>query len=127
MDGKTDTQKAMILHYVDEEPFTLRRNLVIYAIGPQSVDYREFFVSEEYRGNGRRMQMVGSTPLKSRPTDGRNHRAKDIEHMLKKECARKGKNIIKAGDMDEHTVNEMAMSHMTEYLKVYLNGSRTKA
>src|SRR4030067_743284 len=100
MDGKADTQKAIILHYVDEDPFSLKSSLVIYAVTRESVDYREFFVAEEYMDSREKSLNVrlDSAPLKSRPTDGKGHRAKDIEYTLKKECARKGKNIIKVGD-----------------------------
>jgi hypothetical protein len=129
MDGKAGaagTGKAIILHYVDEDPFTLKGSLVIYAITPEAVEYREFFVSEESRGNGVGIRFLESTPLKKRPTEGRSHHAKDIEYMLKKECARKGKNIIRTEDMSEEVVNEMAISHMSDYLKMQLEAEGLK-
>jgi hypothetical protein len=126
MDGKADSRKAIILHYVDEDPFSLNGSLVVYSITPESVEYREFFVSDEI-GDGRAgMQLLESTPLKKRPTEGRRHRAKDIEYALKEECARKGKNIIRAEDMSEELINEMATFHMTEYLKMQLEAKGLK-
>ena len=122
MDGKAIAGKAIILQYVDEEPFSLKRSLVIYAIAPESVDYREFFVSEEiYVGDIFGAQHLDFTPLKRLPTEGRSHRAKDIEYMLKQECSRKGKNIIRIEDMGEELVtDEMVASHMSEYMKKQL-------
>ncbi|HJW97144.1 MAG TPA: hypothetical protein VJ485_03200 [archaeon] len=126
MDGKAVAGRAIILHYVDEDPFSLKRNLVIYTITPESVDYMEFFISGEFKHGSMGMQMLDCTPLKKLPTDGRSHRAKDIEYTLRKECARKGKNIIKTEDMSEETASEMAISHMSEYLKIRLKAECLK-
>ena len=90
MDGKSINRKAIILHYVDDDPFSLKRNLVIYAINSESVDYREFFIAEEIGIGMVGMQMVESTPLKKMSTDGKRHRAKDIEYALKKGVRKKG-------------------------------------
>ncbi|MCJ7816421.1 MAG: hypothetical protein MUP55_01060 [Candidatus Aenigmarchaeota archaeon] len=107
-----DGQKlpAVIIRYVDDEPFEIKRNFVIYVKTPDSILFKEFEAPEYLAG------IKGDFSIQkniSKLSTGRNPaRTKAIEYALKRECKLKGKNLIEASNMDAFIEMEIVRAHL---------------
>ncbi|MCX6815195.1 MAG: hypothetical protein NTY20_06115 [Candidatus Aenigmarchaeota archaeon] len=107
-----DGQKlpAVITRYVDDEPFEIKSNFVIYVKTPDSIVFKEFEAPQYLAG------IKGDFSIQkniSKISTGRSPaRTRDIEYALKRECKLKGKNLIEASNMDAFIETEIVRTHL---------------
>ena len=98
MDGKTKIPYAIPVQYMDEKPFELKRDLIIYTENPNSIFFIEFDCIGEWESH-RIKGHIKPSSMTLYPTNGDPGRVKKIEDSLRKDCKSKGKNLIKINDM----------------------------
>ncbi|MEM7816025.1 MAG: hypothetical protein QXN71_02825 [Candidatus Aenigmatarchaeota archaeon] len=110
----TEMIYGIITRYIDDEPFKISKNLVIFCKTYDSIVYREVIFPESFNP----YDLFEAKPSNEISTEGKPHRIRDIEYELKKECRMKGKNLIETSIINPYVELEIIRKHMEKLYNI---------